>query len=217
MAVLPCGARAQNAAPENRFERNVLAYEAADRLEPPPQGAILLAGDSQFYRWKTLHEDLPGYTIIDRGIDSFQTSDLIRYTDRLVLRYQPRIIILNVGGNDVHNGKDPERVLADFKALVAKIRAVMPEVPIAFSSITPGPGRWSEAAQREKANLLVSAYVATQPHLLFLNFWDAMLTPDGHPRGDLWMPDRVHSNHAGYLIRASGIRSILGSPDQKVK
>src|SRR5258708_9851805 len=37
----------------NRFEKNVQAYEAADRANPPPQKAILLAGDSQFFRWKT--------------------------------------------------------------------------------------------------------------------------------------------------------------------
>jgi hypothetical protein len=51
------------ASPVNRFEKNVAAYEAADKASPPPQGAILLLGDSQFYRWKTLAEDLPGYTI----------------------------------------------------------------------------------------------------------------------------------------------------------
>jgi lysophospholipase L1-like esterase len=215
LALLTCIARGQTAAPGNRFEKNVQAYEAADRIEPPPQGAILLAGDSQFYRWKTLHEDLPGYTIINRGIDSLQTSDLVYFADRLVLRYRPRLIILHVGGNDVNNGKPPERVLADFKALVARIRTAMPEVPIAFTSITPGPGRWSEAAQRRGTNLLVSAYVATQPRLLFINLWDAMLTPDGKPREDIWMPDRVHPNHAGYLIRAAAMLPILGPPDQK--
>jgi len=57
----------------NRFEKNVLAYEAADKTSVPPQNAILLAGNSQFYRWKTLNEDLPDYTIINRGVDSLQT------------------------------------------------------------------------------------------------------------------------------------------------
>src|SRR5580692_9618664 len=83
----------------HRFETNVLAYEAADRTNAPPPGAILLAGDSQFFRWKTLAEDLPGYTVINRGIDSFQMSDLLYFTDRLVLPYKPRLIVLHVGGN----------------------------------------------------------------------------------------------------------------------
>src|SRR5690349_15556259 len=45
----------------HRFENVVQVYEAADKTNPPPRNAILLAGDSQFYRWKTFNEDLPGY------------------------------------------------------------------------------------------------------------------------------------------------------------
>ena len=47
--------------PPSRFESNVVAYEAADFATPAPRGAILLVGDSQFFRWRTLAEDLPGH------------------------------------------------------------------------------------------------------------------------------------------------------------
>jgi len=199
---------------ENRFEKQVLAYEAADRANPPPPGAILLAGDSQFFRWKTVQEDLSGYTVVNRGIDSFQTSDLLHYTERLVLPQKPRLIILHVGGNDVHTGKTPERVLADFKTFVAKVHAVLPGVPIAWSSTTPGPGRWDEADRRKAANQLLKDYIATQPGLHFIDLWDAMLTADGKPREDIWVEDRVHPNHAGYLIRVKIMRPLLGEPDR---
>jgi lysophospholipase L1-like esterase len=201
----------------HRFEENVRAYEEADKTDPPPAHAILLAGDSQFYRWKTLHEDLPDYTIVNRGIDSFQTSDLIYFADRLILRYAPRMIVLHVGGNDVNNGKTPDQILADFKTLVAKVRTTLPDAPIAFSSITPGPGRWNQAAQRTQTNLVVKNYVATQKGLLFIDLWDAMLTPDGQPREDLWVADRIHPNHEGYLIRVRIMRPLLGPPDRPAR
>jgi lysophospholipase L1-like esterase len=210
------GALAEDAPLTNRFEKDVLAYEAADKLAAPPHGAILLAGDSQFFRWKTVHEDLAGYTVVNRGIDSFQTSDLVYFTERLVLPHRPRLIIVHVGGNDVHNGKSPEQVLADFQAFVAKVRAVMPEVPIAFSSITPGPGRWSEAPQRKLTNQTVKATIATQPGLFFIDLWDKMLTSDGQPREDLWVEDRVHPNHTGYMLRVKIMRPLLGPPDRPV-
>lgn len=213
------GARAQTNASGgvigNRFEKNVEAYEAVDRTNPPPQKAILLAGDSQFYRWKTVAEDLPDYTVVNRGIDSFQTSDLVFFADRLVLPYNPRMIVTHIGGNDVHTGKSPEQVLTDFKAFVAKVRAHYPSIPIAFSSLTPGPGRWEEAPQRKATNQLIKEYIATQPNLLFIDLWDAMLTPDGKPREDLWVGDRVHPNHAGYLLRVKIMRPMLGEPDRK--
>jgi lysophospholipase L1-like esterase len=202
---------------ENRFEKNVQAYEAADKAAPPPQGAILLLGDSQFYRWKTLHDDLPEYTIINRGIDAFQFSDILNFFDRLARPYKPRMIVLHVGGNDVHNGKTAERTLADFKTFVEKARAVQPDIPIAFSSITPGPGRWDEADRRKRTNRLIKDYIATQKNLHFIDLWDAMLTPDGKPREELWVEDRIHPNHDGYLVRVKIMRPLLGEPDKKTK
>lgn len=200
------------ATPGNRFEPAVQAYEAADKIENSPQGAILLVGDSQFYRWKTVKEDLAGYEVVNRGIDSFQFSDILTFFDRLVRPHHPRLIVLHVGGNDVHNGKTSERLLADFKAFVARVRADQPDVPIAFTSITPGPGRWDEAAARKQANRTLADYIATQPNLHFIDLWDAMLTPDGKPREELWVEDRIHSNHAGYLIRVEKMRALLGPP-----
>jgi lysophospholipase L1-like esterase len=172
--LLPTGeARAQSPGLAAKFEQQVLEYEAADRAAPPPQGAILFAGDSQFYRWKTIHEDLPGYTLVNRGIDSFQLRDLIHYADRLVVPHAPRLIVLHVGGNDVHNGRTPAQV---------------------------------------ETNRVIREYVATRPDLGFVDLWDAMLTADGKPREDLWVEDRVHPNHAGYLIRARLTRPLLGDP-----
>jgi len=197
-----------------RFEKVVAAYEAADQVSRPPAGAILLAGDSQFYRWKTVQEDLPEYTIVNRGVDSFQLSDLIYFSDRLVRPFKPRLIVLHVGGNDVHNGKSPAQILADFKELVTKIRRDQPVVPIAFTSITPSPGRWDEAATRIAANRLVKNYVATQKHLLYIDLWDAFLCPDGKPREDLYGEDRIHPNHDGYLMRVRIMRPVLGKPDR---
>ena len=200
--------------PANRFEPNVAAYEAADRASAPPHGAILLVGDSQFYRWKTLAEDLPGYTVVNRGIDSLTMKDLAYFADRLVVPYEPRLIVIHAGGNDINTGRTPRQLLEDFQQFVRTGRAALPAVPIAFSSTTPGPGRWQQAPQRREANRLVKEYVATQPGLLFVDLWDAMLTADGQPREDLWVEDRIHPNQKGYQIRVQIMRPILGPPDR---
>jgi hypothetical protein len=205
----------QAPAAPNRFEKNVVVYEDAERATPSPRGAILLVGDSQFFRWRTLAEDLPGYIVVNRGIDSFQTSDLVHFAERLVFPYAPRFIVTHVGGNDVNNGKSPEQILSDFQVFVGKVRAVMPDVPIAFSSITPGPGRWTQATVRKRTNDVVKAWVTTQANLHFIDLWDVMLTPDGQPREELWVEDRVHPNQAGYRIRVQVMRPLLGPPDRR--
>jgi lysophospholipase L1-like esterase len=57
--------------------------------------------------------------------------------------------------------------------------------------------------------------VATQRGLLFIDLWDAMLTPGGQPREDLWVEDRVHPNQAGYKLRVKIMKPLLGKPDRK--
>ena len=213
-AISTAGAAAQEPA-ANRFEKNVAAYEAADKVSPPPAIAIMLVGDSQFYRWKTLAEDLPGYTIVNRGIDSLTMTDVAFFANRLVLPYKPRMIVVHAGGNDVNTGRSPQQVLGDFQALVRAVRASMPAVPIVFSSVTPGPGRWNQAAVRTETNRLIESYTASQPNLAFLDLWTPMLTADGQPREDLWVEDRIHPNHTGYQLRAKLMLPILGPPDKR--
>ena len=62
---------------------------------------------------------------------------------------------------------------------------------------------------------MIQAYIATQPDLKFIDLWDAMLTADGQPREDLWVEDRVHPNHAGYLLRVKLTKPLLGPPDRR--
>jgi len=207
-----CSGAATAQSPSDRYEKTVQAYEAVDKATPPPANPILLVGDSQFYRWKTLAEDLPGYTIVNRGIDSFQFLDILHFYDRLVTPYHPRMIVLHVGGNDIHNGRTSAQLLGDFKIFVARVRQQYPKIVIAFSSTTPGPGRWEEAAKRKEANEAIRRYVATQENLRFIGLWDAMLTSDGKPREDIWVADRVHPNHEGYLIRVRLMKPLLGDP-----
>lgn len=197
-----------------KFAEQVSAYEAEDRAHPPPKHAILFAGDSQFFRWKTLHEDLPNYTVINRGIDSFQLEHLLQYMDRIVLPYAPRLIVLHVGGNDVHNGKPAARVLADFETFVARVHAKYPRLPIVFCGTTPSPGRWEEAALRIATNDAIRDYIAGQPDLKFVNLWQPLLDASGKPREDIWVEDRVHPNHPGYELRARMLTPFLGKPER---
>ena len=200
---------------QERFEKKVQEYEAADHAAPPPRGAILFAGDSQFYRWNTIHEDLPGYTLINRGIDSFQTADLIRYADRLVtaLPAAPHRAARGRQRRPQRQAR-PRRCWRISRLWSPRCAPNYRACAFVYSSITPGPGRWDEAPQRRETNRVIQEYIATQPDLGFIDLWDAMLTPDGQPREDIWVADRVHPNHAGYLIRVKLTQPFLGKPDR---
>jgi lysophospholipase L1-like esterase len=195
------------------FEKDILAFEAADRANPPAPGAILFVGDSQFTRWKTLQQDLPDYRLINRGFGGSKMTDLLFYMDRIVLPYKPRMIVINEGGNDIHAGRTPEQLLANIKTFVKKVRAVMPGVPIAFSGLTSSPARITETAQRLRFNHLLKTYLAHGKKLIYLDLFNDFIGTDGMPRKELFVQDQLHDSEAGYAIRVRVVRPFLGPPD----
>jgi lysophospholipase L1-like esterase len=197
----------------NRFEKDIVAFEAADQQSPPPRSAILFVGDSQFTRWKSIHDDLKGYTVINRGFGGSKMSDLLQYADRIVIPYQPRLIVVNEGGNDINAGRTPEAVLADVKAFVEKVQAALPYTRIALSSLQPSPARWSQAETRRRFNSMLRAYVATRQNVVYVDLFDAYLGADGKPREELFVADKLHHSAAGYAVRMRILRPILGHPE----
>jgi lysophospholipase L1-like esterase len=202
------GAQTAKQAP-NRFEKEILAYEEADKKALPPRGAILFIGSSSVKRWTTLAQDFPEHKVINRGFGGSEVADSVYYADRIVIPYAPKLIVLNAGTNDIAAGKTPEQVLADVKAFVEKVRAKLPEVRIAYLGNHPSPLRWAQRDKQQKANQLIKEYIAAGKNLDFIELWDQFLGSDGTPREDLFVSDRLHNNAEGYKIRAAVVRPHL--------
>ncbi len=205
-------AEATNDVAVSRWEKDIRAFEEADRTNPPPRDAILFIGSSSIRLWKTLAGDFPGHRVINRGFGGSQIADATQFADRIVIPCRPRMIVLHAGNNDIHAGKTPTQVFEDFKAFVAKVRGALPEVRIAFMSINPSPARWAEADRQREANRLIREYVAAAENMDYIDLYDAFLGPDGTPREDIFVPDRLHQNAEGYKIRAAITRPHLGPP-----
>src|SRR5262245_10261958 len=59
----------------NKFEKEIVAFEEADKKSPPPQGAIVFIGSSGIRLWKTLAEDFPDHKVINRGFGGSTIAD----------------------------------------------------------------------------------------------------------------------------------------------
>ncbi|MEI6236123.1 MAG: GDSL-type esterase/lipase family protein [Planctomycetota bacterium] len=198
-----------------KYEATIVVFEKADKKTPPPEGAILFIGASQFTRWKTMQEDLPEFNVINRGFGGSQMSDVLNFIERIVIPYKPKIIVTQEGGNDLHAGKSPEQILADFKTFVDKVRAKLPDVRIVFSGLTPSPARIKEADQQKKTNELLKAFATSGKNLAFIDLYDAYLGIDGKPKDECFVQDKLHHTPAGYKIRIELMKPHLGEPTKK--
>src|SRR5262249_6410737 len=96
------------------WDKDIAAFEKSDRENPPPKGEILFVGSSTIVRWKTLADDFPKHRVINRGFGGSEIADSAHFADRIVIPHAPRMVLLCAGTNDIHAGRSPEAVFADF-------------------------------------------------------------------------------------------------------
>ena len=191
------------------WEKEISAYEKADREKMPAKGGILFIGSSTVRMWKTLDQDFPGHNVINRGFGGSQIVDSTHFAERVIFPYEPKMVFLRAGGNDIRAGKSAAQVFEDYKAFVAKIHARLPETQIAYIALCPAPSRWTDRDANKALNESVKDYSKTRPYLRYVETYDMSLTPDGQAREELFLPDRLHFNAEGYKLLADRVRPFL--------
>ena len=192
-----------------KWEKEITAYEQADRTNPPPKGGVLFIGSSTIRLWKTLTQDFSQYRVINRGFGGSQIVDSTHFAERIIFPYAPRMILLRAGGNDIHAGKSPELVFSDFRAFVAKVHEKLPDAQIAYIALSPSIARWDEKEKGEALNRMIREYTREIAGLKYIAAESISLGPDGKPRPELFVADKLHFSPEGYKLLTESVRPHL--------
>jgi lysophospholipase L1-like esterase len=184
------------------FGATIRAFEKADAKAAPPKGAVLFIGSSSIGMWSTLKRDFRKHEVIKRGFGGSVIAQSTMYTPRIVWPYEPRLIVLYAGDNDLASGLSSEQVLADFQAFVARVREKLPATAVAFIAIKPSPSRANLKAKALKANALIRGWIEenSADGLRYIDVWTAMTDAQGNARAELFGPDKLHMNPRGYAL-----------------
>lgn len=194
----------------SKYESEISAFEAMDRTNPPPKGAVLFVGSSSIRFWTNLPATFPQLTIVSRGFGGSAIPDSTRYADRIIIPYAPAKIVLYAGDNDIARGDSPELVYENFKEFVSKVRSHLPKTEIYFIAIKPSPIRWHLSPQCIEANKLVRKYCDSHRRVKFIDVWNPMLDKNGQPDPRLFRSDNLHLNEKGYALWSRIIGAALG-------
>ena len=92
---------------------------AAAQSASAPQGPILFAGSSTIELWN-LDESFPGLKTINKGVGGSQFSDSLRWEDRDVIAFKPRLVVGYSGDNDIAAGVTPQDIQRVARAYFTK-------------------------------------------------------------------------------------------------
>lgn len=185
------------------------------RIQPLAKNTIIFIGSSSIRHWKTLAEDMAPLPVANHGFGGSRILDSAHYARRLVTQFNPSMVVLYAGDNDVYlrdlfgaKGDTPKKCLADFKSFVQAIRRESLQIQVYFLAIKHSIKRERYWPQMKQANDLIARHCQTDGKLTFIDISQALVSPDGQGNSDYFV-DGLHLNKKGYDRWTSIIKPIL--------
>lgn len=211
IAFVTAAAAQETASGFNIWNGAIAAFERQDAAESPPAHPVLFVGSSTIVFWK-IKEHFPGLDAINRGFGGSTVADALHFFDRVVTRYEPRLIVFYSGDNDMALGKSTAQVSADYAAFIARVREKLPRARLILIGIKPSIARWKLYPAMQEVNAsLKAAAAADAEHVAFVDAAPAVLGADGQPDPAMLQKDGLHLSDAGYEKLTALVRPIIAA------
>ena len=194
-----------------RWDEAIGKFLAEDAETAPAKGGILFVGSSSIRMWDTKRW-FPQLETLNRGFGGSWTQDTIHYTEKIVIPYAPRTIVLYAGDNDINGGLKAQAVFADYVKFADAVHAKLPETDIIYVAIKPSVSRWALWPEMKAANALVAKRCEDEPKEHFADIAPLLLGEDGKPDAKFFVKDGLHLSEAGYKAWSEYLAPMLANP-----
>lgn len=189
-----------NAQDPNRFSGEIENLVKKEHHFDPGRKLLLFTGSSSIRMWADIQDYFPGFNVINNGFGGSHFSDLIYFYNKLIPSYQPDILFIYEGDNDIASKKKPREITREAKFLLSKIRRDLPNTRVVLISPKPSIARWDLRNEYEVLNRKLNRLAKKTGQVEFANVWDAMLDENGNVFPDVFLEDNLHMNKKGYDI-----------------
>jgi lysophospholipase L1-like esterase len=194
---------------QNRFEKEILAYEKQDSVALPAKGMKLFIGSSSFRLWKSFDADTKGMNAFNRGFGGSTFKDALYYFDRMVVKYQPSWVFVYEGDNDLAGGQSPEEIAAQFEEFSSRLAKQVPGAKLVFVSARPSLARETMKAKQQDLNQRIASISAKKKGHFVIDMHSPFYYADGSLMQDIFVADKLHLNEKGYAIFAKQIQNFV--------
>ena len=175
--------------------------ELAKQYQSAEKGGVLLMGSSTMDYWETWQTDIGGRLGYNVGIGGTIVEDWLYAYDKLVKPFEPSVILVFLGGNNIndmgHTGEYAAGLMAN---LLNKMHADFPDAEIHYIYSMPTPNFYKGG----KFNYEYGRFIDEMKQLVaktdWLNGIDTFdsFTKDGEVKKELFRNDGIHLNDGGY-------------------
>jgi len=181
---------------------------AVVKLNPEPQNAIVFAGSSIFHFWTTLVDDMAPLPVINQAFSGARMHSVFNAMDKLIVPYNPKIIVYYCGSNDINDGAESSDILFGFEKFVSAVRDKLPSIIVYFVSINKAPQKMDKWSVIDDSNEKIKNWCEKTDGFYFIEINLPFLI-DGQPRPDLFLEDGLHFRPQAYVEFKKIIKPVI--------
>ncbi|MBN2891349.1 MAG: hypothetical protein JXL97_05755 [Bacteroidales bacterium] len=182
-----------------RFENEIQRFIKMDSLNKPEDSCIVFVGSSSIRKWITLESSFSPLPVLNRGFGGSTFPELIYYSNELIFKYNPKIVVIYEGDNDQYF-LSPYQIFECACYLEKNIHEVMPNTIVYFLSAKPSPSRREKIRSTIQTNKYLEALSMYSENTYYIDVWSPMFDENLNIRGDIFKKDSLHLNEEGYII-----------------
>lgn len=183
----------------------IVAQSNAKGYENP----VVFIGSSSIRMWNTLERDFPGFAVLNHGFGGSEYSDLLYFKEQLIGEFEPSMVVVYAGDNDIANGEDPAAIAEEAELFVDALRRLANGAPVIVLSAKPSISRWELKDKYEKLNTQLERIATGFDHVVYVDVWTPMLKRNGEVEKELFIEDGLHMNEKGYEIWKNALKPFL--------
>ena len=147
--------------------------------------------------------------VFNRAFGGSRTGDILRYMDKIVVPYEPKIVVYYCGSNDINAGESAQPIFQRFRQFSQRLADESPATRLFYVSINRAPQKRDRWDVVDTANALVRKFCAEAKNREFIDVNPVLFDENSKPRFELYMDDMLHLNDRGYEGFTAVIKPIL--------
>lgn len=171
---------------------------------------VVFVGNSliQLFPNEILTKEFPGS--VNRGIGGDMTELLLERLDEDVISLNPKAIVVEIGGNDLIQGKCLYLIENNLVRILDKLTKSLPNTKIVILGIPPVRTQ-SLNSVSPVINLTWISIIQSYKNVTFLDNWQWLREKDRPGlRSEFWLEkDKIHLNENAYKIWVEKLKPIL--------
>ncbi|MCB1191106.1 MAG: lipase [Leptospiraceae bacterium] len=174
------------------------------------QAKTVIVGNSLVHAFSDslIEREFPGKGVVGRGIGGDMSDLLLKRIQENVLSLNPQTIIIEIGGNDLIQGKCLSYIKSNVLQLIERIRLNNPDTKIILTSVPP-----TRVMELNAISPIYNSFLSRLPeqfyNLYYVDLWRDMMETDKPIIKKEYSFDNIHFNEKGYKLWGKLLRPYL--------